>query len=63
LKYHVEYDPGLKNDLKKLDKQIRLIIKKWIDENLEGCEDPRRTGKALAGVHKGIFIIFLENFS
>jgi len=49
----VEYAPWLENDLKKLDKHTLQIIKKWIDENLEGCEDPRRSGKALTGIHSG----------
>jgi mRNA interferase RelE/StbE len=49
----VEYAPWLENDMKKLDRQTLYTIKKWIDENLEGCEDPRRSGKALAGIHSG----------
>lgn len=45
--YHVEYTPKAIRDLKKLDKQTRTFILAWIEKNLQGCEDPRRHGKAL----------------
>jgi mRNA interferase RelE/StbE len=53
LRYQVEYSEGLDNDLKKLDKHSLSFIKKWIDDNLVGCRNPRRSGKALTGVHSG----------
>ena len=53
MKYSVEVTPKAESHLKKLDKNTLITIKEWINKNLEGCEDPRRVGKALTGVHKG----------
>ena len=39
--------------LKKMDKVMAARIYSWIRKNLEGCENPRRTGKALVGNHSG----------
>ncbi len=39
--------------LKKMDKAMAARIYSWIRKNLEGCENPRRTGKALVGNHSG----------
>lgn len=47
--YSVEYDPHVMKKLAKLDAPVRKRIKTWIDENLEGCENPRLHGKALQG--------------
>ena len=48
-KYHVNYSKEAKKIMNKLDTSINLRITKWIDENLEGCENPRSRGKALKG--------------
>ena len=34
--------------LKKLDKDTQRFIVKWIKKNLQNCENPRATGKALS---------------
>ena len=47
--YSVEYTKRAARELRKLDKNIRLRIYDWIDKNLNGCENPRLHGKALAG--------------
>ncbi len=52
-KYKVEYDPHTLKKLSKLDPSTRKKIKKWIDNNLEGCENPRLHGKPLSGKWKG----------
>ena len=39
--------------MKKKDPMEALRIYNWIGKNLENCEDPRRTGKALTGQFKG----------
>jgi mRNA interferase RelE/StbE len=49
----VEITPKAESYLKKLDRHTLIEIKEWIGKNLEGCEDPRRTGKALSGTDKG----------
>lgn len=52
-KYNVEYDPHVLKRLTKLDAPVRNRIKKWIDKNLVGCENPRRLGKSLQGDWSG----------
>ena len=52
MSYHVEYSDDAKKSLskmKKKDPMEALRIHNWIGKNLENCEDPRRTGKALTG--------------
>jgi mRNA interferase RelE/StbE len=39
----------------KLDAGQRQIISKWIEKNLEGCADPRATGKPLKGTLSGLW--------
>ena len=48
-KYTVEYDPHVMKKFSKIDAPVRKRIKNWIEKNLEGCENPRRIGKALQG--------------
>jgi mRNA interferase RelE/StbE len=38
-----------------MDKQISERITDWIEKNLNGCNDPRKYGKALAGNLKGLW--------
>ena len=47
--YKVDYSPTAKKALSKLDKVVRQRIQKWIEKNLEGCENPRIYGDALEG--------------
>ena len=47
--YSVEYTAQAEKELSKLDEQTSAIIYKWIEKNLEGCENPRQYGKALHG--------------
>lgn len=51
LVYKVEYSQEARKQLKKLDRQILLKIKDWIEVRLIGCDDPRLWGKALTGSH------------
>ena len=56
MSYHVEYsDDAVKSLIKmrKKDPAEALRIYNWIEKNLENCDDPRRTGKALSGQFKG----------
>ena len=51
--YSVETTERFDREFKKLDRYTQRMIKAWIDKNLEGCEDPRRHGKALTANRKG----------
>lgn len=51
--YHVEFTEKAKKFLKKLDKYTAKIITSWIRKNLEGCSDPRHTGKGLTSNRSG----------
>ena len=43
-KFSVEYNPHALKKMRKLDTSVRKRIIKWIETNLEGCENPRRKG-------------------
>lgn len=45
--WHVTFTDAAKQDLKKLDKQTAKRIVDWIDSRLEGCSNPRVSGKGL----------------
>lgn len=47
--YSVKYTKSAVKMLKKLDKPTAKLITEWIKTNLEGTDNPRKTGKALSG--------------
>lgn len=49
MRYKVEYTEKAVKALRKLDRSVLIMIKAWIDKNLDGCEDPRIHGKGLSG--------------
>ena len=51
--YSVEYTKQALKSLEKLELNIREKIIEWIEENLQGCENPRLYGKALKGNLQG----------
>ena len=51
--YHVVISQDVIDILKKMDRPMAARIYSWIGKNLEGCSNPRRTGKALQGNHSG----------
>ena len=53
MNYSVKYKKSALKQLNKLDVPIRERIKAWIDDNLQGCENPRQQGKALHGEWHG----------
>ena len=53
MRYTVEYTSKALKSLKKLDKPVLLIIKKWIEKNLIGTTEPRRHGKGLTSNRSG----------
>lgn len=54
-KYKVEFTETSERELKKLDKHIAKLIKKWIVTNLIDTDNPRKNGKALVGNLRGIW--------
>ena len=52
-KYRVEFSPNAQKIIDKLDAKTRSRISEWIDDNLNGCENPRWQGKPLKGNLKG----------
>ena len=53
MKYHVEYSKRADKSFAKMDKHIAKSIIDWIENNLEGCENPRLHGKSLVGNYSG----------
>ena len=47
--YKVSVSPRALKQLSKLDKPIVVMLKKWIQKNLDGTDSPRKNGKALSG--------------
>ncbi len=47
--YSVVISPAAEKDIAKLDKPVQQRIKKYIQEKLTGCENPRQYGKVLEG--------------
>ncbi len=53
MSYSVRISDVAVKKLKKLDRTVAALLIGFIEKNLEGCEDPRRHGKALTANHKG----------
>jgi len=53
--YEVIFTDSALKELKKLDKPVVRVIKKWVVKNLVDCVDPRIHGKPLKGNLKGIW--------
>ncbi len=51
--YTVKYTKQAVKALEKLDVNVSKQIVDWIENNLEGCENPRLHGKALQGALHG----------
>ena len=51
--FHVAFSEDARKVLKKLDPSAAMLLLGWIRKHLEGCEDPRRHGKALTANHQG----------
>ena len=47
MSYSIETTSRFDKEFKKLDKYTQLMIKAWIDKNLDGCENTRIHGKEL----------------
>ncbi|MBQ9496868.1 MAG: type II toxin-antitoxin system RelE/ParE family toxin [Selenomonadaceae bacterium] len=53
--YTVKILPAARKKLKKMDSAAQARIVNWLERNLEGCENPRRRGKALHGELKNLW--------
>lgn len=51
--YHVETTSRFDREMRKLDRYTQIMLKTWIVNNLEDCENPRRHGKSLTGNRNG----------
>ncbi len=55
MKYQVSTTSRFDREFKKLDKYTQRILKKWIQNNLVDCENPRIHGKGLVADLKGLW--------
>ncbi|MDI9369953.1 MAG: type II toxin-antitoxin system RelE/ParE family toxin [Synergistaceae bacterium] len=55
IKYRVEIDRALARRIKKLDRQVRELLDRYISTHLEGTTEPRRYGRPLAGGLDGLW--------
>ena len=55
MSFRVEWSRSATKDLLSIEKKQRLMIIKWVQENLEGCENPKAIlgSKALQGTKAG----------
>lgn len=51
--YVVETTERFDKEFKKLDRYTQRMIFSWIDKHLEGCDNPRVTGKRLSANRNG----------
>lgn len=51
--YRLEVSKRFKRSFKKIDKHNAAIIERWIDKNLDNCQDPYSKGKCLRGQYEG----------
>ncbi|MDO5862358.1 MAG: type II toxin-antitoxin system RelE/ParE family toxin [Thermoplasmata archaeon] len=55
MRYSVRISDIAEKQVAKLSRDDLKRIYSWIETNLEGCEDPYRTGKPLEGQYKGLW--------
>ncbi len=62
MSYKVEYTEKALKSLKKLDKPVLIVIKAWIDKNLVGTSNPKKTGKGLTSNRSGQWRYRIGNY-
>ena len=60
--YTAEFGRKAEKDLQKMDKYQAKLIFNWVANNLDGCEDPRAIGKALAANLQGYWRYEVGNY-
>lgn len=53
--YTWEFDKKAFKEFKKLDRYVQKRMVKWLDDHIEGTENPRQWGKALEGDKKTLW--------
>ena len=53
MRYKVVFSKTVLKQLKMMDKYTKLLLINWIENNLDGCDDPRVHGKALSANRSG----------
>lgn len=53
--WRVEFSEHADRDLRRLSARDRDRIFRFLQERVEGCDDPRRSGEALQGPLKGLW--------
>jgi mRNA interferase RelE/StbE len=54
LTFEIIHKEDAPRSLKKMDAAMSGAIVSWIEKNLSGTDDPRRSDKALTGEFKGL---------
>jgi mRNA interferase RelE/StbE len=62
LSYTLRFTDEALDTLKKMDRSASYPIVAWMKRNLQDCDDPRRTGKALTGEYKGAWRYRVGNY-
>jgi len=60
--YTIKTTEDFDKQIRKLDKSVQILILKWIKKHLDGCNDPRATGKGLVANLKGYWRYRIGNY-
>jgi mRNA interferase RelE/StbE len=54
-RYRWDFDGSAEKQFAKLDSPTQRRILRWLDTNIQGCENPRLFGKALEGEYENLW--------
>lgn len=60
--YTIKTTEDFDKQIRKLDKSVQILILKWIKKHLDGCNDPRATGKGLVANLRGYWRYRIGNY-
>lgn len=60
--YSLETTTRFDKQLRKLDRFDAITILNWLSKNIDGTDDPRKTGKPLVGNHGGKWRYRIGNY-
>ena len=55
MSFHLGFSDEAMESLRRIDPTQRNRIVKWLEKNVDGSDNPRRTGKLLTGNHAGLW--------
>lgn len=55
MSFHLGFSEEAMESLRNIDPTQRNRIVKWLEKNVDGSDNPRRTGKLLTGDHAGLW--------